>query len=380
MKRLLPAAVLAALLFSCNNAPEKGTFTVNGEFKNNKASRVYIEELYFNQHPADLMDSAEIKNGKFSFTFSAGEEGLYHLRTDSNREGYLLINDAPVINFTADGSINTLGQLNSSSPANTSLKNFTAYFDSVMKISVTKYNALMALQKNQVKETDSSFIALSSEYDSLTESLIKYCFKYADTAKSPVVALLATTYAPVDKSKLDLPLTNLAKRFPSHNGITGAVNFFRQMTAVQQAPPPPGNIGNGSMAPDITMNDVNGKPFSLSSLRGKYVLVDFWASWCGPCRGENPNVVAAYQQFKNKNFTILGVSLDEDKAAWQKAIAADGLTWQHISDLKGWHSAAVSLYGFDGIPFNVLVDPDGKIIANSLRGEELTATLAKVLK
>lgn len=134
------------------------------------------------------------------------------------------------------------------------------------------------------------------------------------------------------------------------------------------------------IAPEITMEDPDQTQRSLSDLRGKYVLIDFWASWCGPCRKENPNVVRTYEKYKDKGFEIFSVSLDEDKKRWENAIAADGLVWEnHVSDLKGWKSDVVSLYGFEGIPHTVLIDPEGKIIATNLRGPALEQKLKDVL-
>ena len=137
----------------------------------------------------------------------------------------------------------------------------------------------------------------------------------------------------------------------------------------------------GSMAMDFTQNDQNGKPIKLSDFKGKYVLIDFWASWCGPCRTENPNVVAAYQKYKDKNFTVLGVSLDKPdaKEAWLKAVADDKLTWTQVSDLKFWQNEVAVKYGIQSIPANFLIDPTGKIIAKGLREDALHAKLEELL-
>ena len=145
------------------------------------------------------------------------------------------------------------------------------------------------------------------------------------------------------------------------------------------------NIGN--VAPDLKFNNPDGQQLDLYSNRGYYVLVDFWASWCGPCRGENPNVVATYKKFQNlkfkgaKGFKIFSVSLDQNAAAWKGAIASDHLEWpDHVSDLKGWSSAAAQLYGVQSIPTNFLIDPKGVIIAHGLRGEALGDKLAELVK
>jgi peroxiredoxin len=135
----------------------------------------------------------------------------------------------------------------------------------------------------------------------------------------------------------------------------------------------------GALAPDFTLNTPEGTPLTLSSLRGKIILLDFWASWCVPCRKENPNVVAAYAKYKDKGFDILGVSLDREKGAWVKAIADDKLTWHHVSDLKFWQNEAAVKYGVQQIPLSLLIDKDGKIIAKNLRGEELTKKLAQLM-
>ncbi len=380
MKKLFAAAAIAAFLFSCNDKADKGSFTVTGEIKASPDQKIYLEELYFSSKQPQVLDTGEIKDGKFSLAAITPEEGLFRIRMEDGG-GAIFINEESNIHFT--GMAVSQEPLNGSfsSPANISLKKLIQHADSIGMLIANKNRLLTEFSKASVKEDDSIFIATFNEFTSLKDNFTKFSFAYADTAKSPVLSLFAATMAPIDISEFEVPLSKLVKRFPKHKGIAEALVYVKsQATQPQTQTQPVSKPAVGVIAPELTMNDVNDKPFSLSQLRGKYVLIDFWASWCGPCREENPNLVAAFNQFKDKNFTVLGVSLDENKQAWVNAIKEDKLNWQQISDLKKWSSAATSLYGIDGIPYNVLIDPQGKIIATDLRGSALQNKLTEVLK
>lgn len=382
MKFHIPAVAAVVLLAACNT--QNKDFVVNAEIKGAPVTTVYLEQISFENMPPQVVDSAQLNNGKFSLKAKAAEEGLYQLRFPQQETApvFLLINDEKEIAFTTDWN-NQQQTTFKTQGATARLKQLLDTLGALQQQLMMGQQQLSQPLQGSVQQQDSVKNAILAREKALVQRMRDHLTRVAITDASPALSLFAAAMNMGGSMEEAVKMNNqLLKRFPKHTGIQKVVKAFEDnMAAVQkQQEARSKRPVEGSMAPDITMPDPYGKPFSLSQLRGKYVLVDFWASWCAPCRAENPNVVAAYQRFKDKNFTVLGVSLDKSRNEWLEAIEKDKLTWFHISDLKFWESAAVELYGFDGIPYNVLVDPEGKIIATNLRGEALPNKLAEVLK
>ena len=372
MKHNFPVTSLFVIFFvfsACNQQQE--LTQVNVSIKNNPQKQVVslIGKAYGSS--AVVLDTATMDagNGSCRFETPTDAQGIYSVKFEADGRYILFTNDEPVIDIAADW--NNFSAYSASSPGSSSLKNLLVTFNDYL-------TAIDTLKRNSLRsETDSIKNIWTQAAQKKTEETQEYLVRYTDTAKTPAVALYALGILQqnqTDAAVMKPVITGLSNRFKDNDEVKKISEAYQSFLTKQMAMP-----AIGKAAPLFSLPDTAEQTISLQSFRGKYTLVDFWASWCAPCRKENPAIVAAFNAYKDKNFTILGVSLDKNKTAWLKAIHKDNLSWQHVSDLKEWESMVVPLYNIEGIPFNVLLDPEGKIIAMNLRGEALEKELAAVL-
>ena len=390
LKRLSVASLSLFLLYSCHEK-KKGNFSVSGTFKNadklalteGPVSKVFLLEVPSGKDQSPVvMDSAKISgsNGSFSLSGAAKSQEVYELVFGNNALAVPLVNDVSEIKVNVDLEKKDDFYEVSGSEATSQLKDLITIFGK-KNFEVEKSMGDLDSLK-QANAPDSVQILATAKKNNAIQDLNTYLKQFINTNGNPTVCALALSWSSRSFTKADFEtaLNDLQKKYPDNGVLQGLkLNYEQQLAQMDKQQDQGAASWVGKQAPELSLPDVNGKTISLTSFKGKYLLVDFWASWCGPCRAENPNVVKAYSEFKNKNFAILGVSLDKEKDPWQQAIKADGLDWAHVSDLKFWNSKAVDVFKFQGIPYNVLIDPTGKVIGESLRGEELESKLKEVL-
>ncbi len=390
------ALVIMITALSCQENQRGTKVEVEGEIKNFESTMAQFPGLFTTDslklvllevpfggdaQPIQL-DSTYVsaKNPHYNLSAKAPKQSLYEVAIE-NGPMLPFVNDAGKIKLDFDLTNKEDFYSVSGSSASQEIHDFIFGFSEKSILVGTSLRSLDSLK--ETGSSDSAIIAGTEQKNQYFNDLNNYLKQTVIKAKNPISAAFALGLASrtLNTEEYDSTLNAVIAKHPSDPSLQYLKNQLKeaQLQMEAQTDQLVGTSWIGKPAPEMSMPDVNGKEVSIASFKGKYVLVDFWASWCGPCRMENPAVVKAYNQFKNKNFTILGVSLDKDRDKWLEAIEKDNLTWTHISDLAFWNSKSVDIFNFQGIPYNVLIDPDGIIIAESLRGEALSRKLSEVL-
>ena len=357
---------------SSNTVPN---FLIYGEVKGVNQGVIYLR---YSENATDKKDSAIIAGGKFSFKGKVIEP-VYASLSTSNRKifvGFFLENKKVTILVDSLGKSTVKG-----SSVTDIYTEWINKWDVVRQKAGGIYKRMDEEYKKEGKDPHARNVKLSDTARKAFDEEFKALGVESDSTVFPTVRKypnsVASAFIIVDRYVSWHDVSNAQKMYnyltpEARKSVYGIkINEFLEADA---------KVAIGKAASDFTMNDTTGHSVKLSAFKGKYVLLDFWASWCGPCRKENPNVVNAYKKFHDKGFEIVQISLDTKRPAWIGAIQKDGLTWTHLSDLKGWQNDAVVLYGVKTVPTNFLIDKDGKIIARDLREETLQETLSGIFK
>lgn len=373
VKNILIAATLILSSIGCVNANNNSNtakgYTVNATTDAAENKLVILSKITDKQ--LVILDSTYVAKGSFSFKGETTDESELHFITFSTTQPpgipIILENGAKLdLNITGTGTYDVTMSGGKYTPEMLKLYNVYTGYEKEM----AKFNAeIAALDPSSVTEevrrnTNVRYTTLIQQRSKNIEDFIRnekatpatyFAVKYLFNKPEPRLIMLASK-----KMGAELPDSKYTKSM--------------QATAKQLGP-----LVEGAMAPDIKLKTPAGDSLALSSLRGKVVLIDFWASWCGPCRKENPNVRRIYEKYKDQGFEIYGVSLDNNASRWNDAIAKDGLTWKHVSDLAGWQSSAAKLYGVRSIPATFLLDKEGRIYKSGFRSHELEGLLQQLL-